>query len=133
MEEDISQQAETTKRPLKEQAISFIINGIVWGWTIGFIMTCVLPVYQQALSWLKTGVVPPRDLYWFFADVSCAATNWQAEGFEGMELCRPDYIEFTDWVGVDQILNWFYDLHVGIVFLAASFLLYSVIAAITED
>lgn len=72
------------------------------------------PLFEQALSWLKTGIIPERDLFWATADVRCEATGYQAKGFEGMEICRPDYIHFTDWVGIDRIINYAFDIHIAL-------------------
>lgn len=90
-----------------------ILLGI--GLTTILMMMTIVPLSQQAKTWLKTGVIPPKDLYWYTADVKCAATNWQAKGWEGMDLCRPNYIHFTDWVGVDRIINFVFDLHVAVI------------------
>ena len=108
-------------------------QGLGLAWIVGFIMFCVLYPYQQIVGWLKTGIFPPRDLYWSFADVSCAATGWKAQGFTGMDVCRVDHIEFTDWVGVNRIFNWVFDIHTGILFLVASSAIYFLVIAILED
>ncbi len=133
MDENISQITEFFKKPLKEQIIFLAGTAVAWGWIIGLLTTCVLPIYQQIMAWLKTGIVPERDLYWVFAGTSCAATNWEARGFEGMEICRPDHINFTNWVGVDQMLNWFYDWHIGLVFLLVSILMFAAFLKIWDE
>jgi hypothetical protein len=111
-----------------------IITAVFWIWTIGFVITCVLPVFLQIFTWLKTGIYPEKDLYWLFADVSCAATDFRSAGFNGKDLCRLDYIEFTDWVGANKIINWMFDLHVGVVFLALSlYLALSILCGILQE
>ncbi len=82
-------------------------------WSVAMLAVVVV-IFYQFLSWLQFGVVPDRDLYWATAEVKCAATDWQPRGWEGMDLCRPDYIQFTDWVGVDRIINYLFDLHIAI-------------------
>ena len=36
-------------------------------------------------------------------------------GFDGMTLCRPDRMHFTDWVGVDRILNYVFDMNIAAI------------------
>ena len=128
------EQVNSSKR---QQLIMRVYQGLGLAWMIGFIMgfiiTCILPVFQQIKTWLKTGIFPEKDLYWFFADVSCAATNFQAAGFQGMDLCRPNYIEFTDWVGVNKIINWIFDLHIGVVFLLLSLFVFWIVFQVLEE
>jgi hypothetical protein len=75
----------------------------------------VMPIFSQALSWLKVGIIPKRDLFWVTAGVKCEATGYKAKGFEGMDLCRPDYIHFSDWAGVDSIINYIFDVHIAVI------------------
>jgi hypothetical protein len=36
-----------------------------------------------------------------------------------MDLCRPEYIKFSDWIGVDRILNYLFDVHLLVVAVLA--------------
>jgi hypothetical protein len=116
-----------TSTKLTYKSISFAIQFLCYCWVVGAAMFLVIPLYSQAISWLKHGFSPERDLFWLLSDVSCAATNFEPKGFEGMDLCRSSYIIFTDWVGVNQVMNWFCDFHVSVFFIAASVGFYWVI------
>jgi len=97
-----------------QKIVEKIVQAFGFATLIIAILFILKPLLDQALSWLKTGVVPERDLFWATADVRCEATGYQAKGFEGMELCRPDYIHFTDWVGIDRIINYVFDIHIAL-------------------
>ena len=87
--------------------------GVVW-------FGIVLPLADQATTWLRTGKVPVRDLLWAQSPRVCDATSNLDIGLAGKELCRrPDY--FVDgWIGVTQVLNWFGHQHVAIFSLIYS-------------
>jgi len=76
-----------------------------------------LPLFNQAASWLRTGAMPERDLFWATASDRCEATQWYALGWEGKDLCRPDSIHFTEWVGANEILNYVFDVNIAVVAL----------------
>lgn len=88
---------------------------------------------EQALVWLREGQFPPRDLYWFFAPVSCDATEGLAQGFQGMTACRPDYLHVTTWVGLDRIANWALDLHLSLYLVLGAFLTIALAAVLDLD
>lgn len=79
-----------------------------------YIVALGLPV-TQGFAWLKTGVVPDRDLFWLLADTKCQATGWTAMGWTGMDACREPYWHISDWVGLNQLVNWAADIHLSIV------------------
>lgn len=110
---------------------------VFWGTTIVsiflFALWIVSPLFQQARAWLETGAAPPRDLYWALAPVRCEATDGVARGFDGMDACRKDFLQFTDWVGLNQIFNWVADLHVGILAAVGILLLWIVAAPFMTD
>src|SRR4051812_25911338 len=56
------------------------------------------PLGDQVMTWLKTGNIPPRDLYWAIAGETCAITNGQWKVPVGKDTCRTIYIQFTGWV-----------------------------------
>ncbi|WP_041768278.1 hypothetical protein [Pseudovibrio sp. FO-BEG1] len=103
------------KKKLREDAIEIGVYVLIIALVVFAVSFIFLPIFDQAVSWLKTGTIPDRDLFWFTANVSCAATGGYARGWEGMDLCRPDSIYFTDWVGVNTILNYAFDVHIAIV------------------
>ncbi|MGK7754681.1 MULTISPECIES: hypothetical protein [unclassified Roseovarius] len=100
------------------------------GYVLGFVwlivaaMMVFLPLFHQAQHWLKFGEIPHRDLYWLFADVSCAETNWQARGWVGMDTCRDPSMFTTGWIGFDKITSFILDLHTAIVFIGGSIILW---------
>jgi hypothetical protein len=76
--------------------------------------------FQQGITWLETGVAPPRDLFWLSAPTDCAATGGVTTTFiEGKDLCREDVRDFTDLVGRNRIVNWLFDLHLALLAIGA--------------
>ena len=110
-------------------ANTFLVFGIFI--LIG-IFVCFNVVMDQIIEWLRHGIWYERDLFWMVADVSCAKTNWIAEGFKGMDLCRQNNIKFTDWVGVNRIINWLFDLHVVFILLLSSLIGLSVLVILRK-
>lgn len=98
-----------------QKIVENITQALGFGSLIIAFLFIIKPLLEQALSWLKTGIVPERDLFWATANVRCEATGYKAKGFEGMELCRPDYISFTDWVGIDRVINYIFDIHIALI------------------
>jgi hypothetical protein len=109
---------------------TFYVIGLA-GLTVGGLFV-VKPLFDQIRSWLKEGRAPARDVYWFLADPVCAATAWRARGWQGMDLCRETYIHFTDWVGLDMILNYLCGFHVAIFGAVAAFILLVAAAALDD-
>lgn len=91
---------------------------------------CLMVVLGQALAWLETGKVPPRDLFWITADVYCPEGG--EGGWEGKDICRPASIVFTDWVGANKIINFAMDTNIAIVTLVAATLISWLILAIID-
>ena len=99
--------------------------------TVAIAYVCIAkPIYDQALSWLRTGTFPSRDLHWAVAPVSCTATSFQPEGWHGMDLCREDYITFTGWIGLDQRLNFLFNMHIAIVTALCMIVMWSILMKI---
>jgi len=95
-------------------------------------MVFIMPIFQQIMSWLKHGVIPERDLFWFIAEPKCYNTGWVAQGWKGMDLCRVENINFTGWVGVDKIINFIFDIHISILGLITLVVLFTVWVVIEE-
>lgn len=120
------------KVSFRARAIEKIVYGLGLVSLIVGIMWIFKPLFDQAISWLKTGTIPERDLFWATADVRCAATGGQARGWDGMELCRPDSIHFTDWVGVNQVLNYAFDIHIAVVTFVGLAVFWWVVMAVLD-
>jgi len=80
----------------------------------------VLLIFDQARIWLIKGILPDRDIKWLLAETlhrsdpaPCPETYSNTLGLLGISsICRKDFIEFTDWVGLNQMLNELSDQHV---------------------
>ena len=92
-------------------------------WLILGIMMVFMPFFQQVQHWLQYGEIPHRDLYWFLAEPSCEGTNWQARGWEGMDICRDPTMLTTGWIGFDKISAFILDLHTAVIFIGGTILL----------
>lgn len=118
---------------LRQLTKGYALMGAVYGF-IGAILFAGLIIFigvsQQLMAWLKEGVWVERDLLWALADVRCEETGWKSKGFEGMVICREDYVTWVDWVGVNKIINWFLDLHIsislGAIIVVALYIFYEV-------
>lgn len=64
-----------------------------------------IAILNPSFIWMKHGYFPDRDLLFWFSDVSCKLTDWKAEGFTGMDICRKNEVFLTDWIGLNKILN----------------------------
>jgi len=110
--------------PTWRERIRRIIEPAVYlfgfAWLLAFVMMVGLPLVQQVMYWLRYGELVDRDLYWLIAEASCAQTNWQAMGWEGKELCRNEALYQTGWIGADRIIGFVLDLHLSLIFIAAS-------------
>ena len=93
-------------------------------WMMVGLLAATAGLLLPALGWLESGVFPERDLLWWLSDPRCYATNWVARGFEGMDACRLAYIDVTDMVGLDKIINWFLDLNLVTAWLLLSFFVF---------
>ena len=96
--------------------VTFILSHLVWIlWLTAILIFAggvLIVVIDQVLSWLRYGNIPERDGFWLYAIYICA-----------QQPCRPEFLEITNWVGVDKFLNWVLDLHVivySVLVLAAS-------------
>ncbi len=72
------------------------------------IFGCVYLPSEQFFEWLKTGITPARDLFWVMG--------------ESDTLISPAYMHVTDWVGANQIINYFLDLHLGVIAIAFAYM-----------
>ena len=105
--------------------IKEVINScLLWMWIMVGFFAAIYGLFFPASVWLKSGVFPERDLLWWLSDPRCDATNWVARGFEGMDACRLAYIDVTDMVGLDKIINWFLDLNLVTAWLLLSFFVF---------
>ena len=100
--------------------------------SLGLVIAALLGGVLPTLTWLQTGVFPERDLLWLMSDSSCYNTGWVAKGFEGMDACRLHEIYVTDWVGVNKIINWFFDLQLLVSWLITFIILLGLLIAFSE-
>ena len=106
-----------------------LFSGIV---SLGLVIAVVLGGLFPAFTWLQKGVFPERDLLWLMSEPSCYYTDWVIKGLEGMDACRLDEIYVTDWVGVNKIINWFFDLQLLISWLVTCIILLGLFIAFRQ-
>jgi hypothetical protein len=109
--------------------IAILFSGIL---SVSMVFAGLVGGFLPALTWLQTGVFPERDLLWLMSDSSCYNTGWVAKGFEGMDACRLHEIYVTDWVGVNKIINWFFDLQLLVSWLITFIILLGLLIAFSE-
>jgi len=89
---------------------------------VGFFFVIGFGLFEPAILWLGSGTFPERDLFWLIGSPSCESSIWDV--FSGSsDACRRSYIEFTEAVGLNKIVNWFFDLPLFLVWLFLAFLL----------
>ena len=106
-----------------------MFSGIV---SLGLVIAVSFGGLFPAFTWLETGVFPERDLLWLMSESSCYNTGWIAKGFEGLDACRLEEIYVTDWVGLNKILNWFFDLQLFLSWLVICIICLGLIIAMRE-
>jgi len=106
--------------------------GVFGLWGLFGILMVILPIGQQIVYWLRYGDIIPRDLFWLFAPPSCAATNWQARGWEGKDICRSETLYQTGWIGADKIISFSLDLHVTLIYMIASISLWFIVISFAD-
>jgi len=72
-------------------------------------------LFEPTFVWLQNGYFPERDLKFLLSNSSCEHTDWKAIGFEGMDICRREFIYFTEWVGLNRILNGLAEVNLAIL------------------
>ncbi len=87
--------------------IAFGISSCVSGATL-----IGVPLFQ-CLGWLREGQWKERDIYFLLSEQRCQATEWQPLGAEGQDLCRQDFFEFSDWAGLNTLINGIADIHLA--------------------
>jgi len=113
-------------------SISAITSILLLGATqLYVVFALILGGLEPVLTWLRTGIFPDRDLLWLMSDSSCAQTNWIANGWDGMDACKLREIYITDWIGINNIINWFFDLQLMISGVAITGLMI-IISALLE-
>jgi hypothetical protein len=66
--------------------------------------------------WLGSGAFAERDLFWLIGSPWYDSSIW--DFFSGSsDACRRSHIEFTEAVGLNKIMNWFFDLSLFFVWL----------------
>ncbi|MDA7816443.1 hypothetical protein N9A27_07470 [Porticoccaceae bacterium] len=93
---------------------------------VGFFFVIGFGIFEPAILWLGSGTFPERDLFWLIGSPSCESSIW--DFFSGSsDACRRSYIEFTEAVGLNKIVNWFFDLPLFFVWLFSTFFLMSLV------
>ena len=93
-----------------------------------FICLCILvPLYIQFIEFINYGFVYPKDLFWFFANEYCVSNTNQSIGLDGVhfnflgsyghDICRENNLVFTNLIGLNLIINWFFDIHISVVII----------------
>ena len=89
---------------------------------IGLLLVIGFGLFEPAILWLGSGVFPERDLFWLFGSPWCESSIWDILSGSS-DSCRRSYIEFTEAVGLNKIMNWLFDLPLFFVWLFSAFFL----------
>jgi hypothetical protein len=77
-------------------------------------------LFEPSIIWLGSGEFPERDLFWLLGSPSCNVSIW-ADPFSGAsDLCRRTYVDFTDALGLNKILNGFFDINLIFAWILSS-------------
>ena len=103
---------------------------------VPFAMGFYIAILDPSFIWMKHGYFPDRDLLFWFSDVSCKLTDWKAEGFTGMDICRKNEVFLTDWIGLNKILNLLAEVNLfiyAVLFSLAILVLMAILSVIVEN
>ena len=103
---------------------------------VPFAMGFYIAILDPSFIWMKHGYFPDRDLLFWFSDVSCKLTDWKNEGFTGMDICRKNEVFFTDWIGLNKILNLLAEVNLfiyAVLFSLAILVLMAILSVIVEN
>lgn len=91
---------------------------------------------NQCYEWLRTGNWPVRDIYWLLSPSLCNSTTVSTEWWISKEICRVTGTFVTNYVGLNQIVDWVFRLNLAIVsvlVLLLFWLLVIILISITES
>ena len=79
--------------------------------------------FEQGYYWLKYGEVPERDLYWLTSPSECKGlSNFPLQDYvNAKDFCREEMAFQTGWVGLQQVINYTFDMHILIIAVALLF------------
>lgn len=107
-----------------EAALAFLGTILAWAfmatlYSASFLLagTGVLALVRQSFHWLETGRWPEMDLLWLISDRSCLGHTEHLSTLTARDYCRPRSVFTTEWVGANEMANWFLDAHLAIVAL----------------
>lgn len=103
---------------------------------VPFAMGFYIAILDPSFIWMEHGYFPDRDLLFWFSDVSCKLTDWKDEGFTGMDICRKNEVFFTDWIGLNKILNLLAEVNLfiyAVLFSLAILVLMAILSVIVEN
>jgi hypothetical protein len=104
--------------------------------SVPFAMGFYIAILDPSFIWMEHGYFPDRDLLFWFSDVSCKLTDWKDEGFTGMDICRKNEVFFTDWIGLNKILNLLAEVNLfiyAVLFSLAILVLTAILSVIVEN
>ena len=79
------------------------------------LMTSIwIGILEPIAIWLRDGYFPDRDVKFLLSSPYCKLTDWEPMGFKGMDICRREFIYFSEWVGVNRILNGLAEVNLAI-------------------
>ena len=82
---------------------------------IGLILiTCIAIPFEQFFQWLRTGIVPSRDIYWLINITTGIEPN-SLIVMNDSSMVLSNYYQITDWVGLNKIFNFICSIHIGVI------------------
>lgn len=76
-------------------------KAIDWVVIVMNLFGCLYLPVEQLFIWLKTGKYESRDFFWVMGQQET--------------LISSPYIHITDWIGANNILNYLFDIHLGVI------------------
>lgn len=119
----------------KFKALMAVVVALVYigGMLLLIIIWAALPLAEQFYIWLRYGVFPPRDIFWLIAPSDCNFFSTYDGPLSGKDFCRAISLDATNWVGLNRVLNYLADTHVGVYAVLACFFIWSTMEPVTQS
>ena len=108
--------------------------------TVSLVLAFSIAVYSfwigslsPTLVWLEHGKWLERDLLYFLGSSDCGDSYWRSSWQTVKDWCRPESINVTNWVGLDQLLNYLLDVNISLVGMPVSFVVIAKVMGFLEE
>ena len=117
----------------KTSMVGVVVLLYVGGILLIVAICAAFPLAEQVYIWLRYGVFPPRDILWLIAPSDCYFFGSYEGPLSGKDFCRAISLDATNWVGLNRVLNYLADTHVGVYAVLACFIIWSTMEPVAQS